>query len=619
MIKGGFAGKILHVDLTRNTTRTVPLDEALAKNYIGGLGLTIKLAYDEIQPGVDALSPENIIVLGAGPLVGTNLPSTSRVYAVSKLPTSGTVGWCGAGGANFGSLFKNAGFDHVIIKGRAAHPVYLKIVDDHVTIESADDLWGLSVDATGTMLRKKSDNQIGVLTIGQAGEHQVPFSMAFLDGISTMGRGGLGAVFGAKNLKAISVRGTRGVQVADKKRYEALLKPFLKTIREYPYLKEWQDLGLVKSFPMIPIDEYYGMKKRRIACVSCPIGCKDLVKIPDGEFQGLMKRTSSVANLYTPILYGFKDYRQSVKCMSTIDKFGLDMFEFFGIMNFTKSLVDHGIVPRNRIEPEIAMDSLESMEEWARKISYREGFGDILAGGFNKIIQEFGPKAEELSPVLVKGMHPYAGPKSALPWDLFGTMELGQILDPRGPHVGAGGSPTYFARRPLGVFPKHFKRMGVHEKDVKRILPGHGSQDKDQELKVGRLLKYSHRWFSILGSLGICARAAINRFYNASLCAEFYETVTGIPTDLPGLLERVDRVWTLLRITNLREGLDRKNETPPEKWFKASGFKNYLTDEPLTVNEVQEMIGDYFEEWGWDRESGIPPQELLESMGLKDI
>jgi aldehyde:ferredoxin oxidoreductase len=133
---------------------------------------------------------------------------------------------------------------------------------------------------------------------------------------------------------------------------------------------------------------------------------------------------------------------------------------------------------------------------------------------------------------------------------------------------------------------------------------------------VGRLLRYSHRWFSILGSLGICARAGINRFYDASLCAQFYETVTGIETDLAELGHRADRVWTLLRMANLREELERGSEGLPEKWFEAAGFKNYVTEEPLSRDEAERMIEDYYEEWGWDKSSGVPTADRLEALGL---
>ena len=217
-----------------------------------------------------------------------------------------------------------------------------------------------------------------------------------------------------------------------------------------------------------------------------------------------------------------------------------------------------------------------------------------------------GEKASNKAPPLVKGMQPYVGPKAAVAWDLFGTMELGQVLDLRGPHVASSGSPTYFSRRPLEVFPKHLLRMGVPEDAVQRIVP----KSTQGTLNIGRLLKYSHIWFTILGSLGICARAQINRFYDASLCAELYEAVTGIKTDLSDLRHRAERVWTLLKMANVREGFQRQlNEVPPDDWFKKSGFKDYLTGELLGKSDVEQMIEDYYDEWGWDTKTGIPPHE----------
>ncbi len=614
MTTGGFAGKVLYVDLTRGDIRQEPLDSALAQKFIGGLGLTVKLAYDQISPGSDPLSPDNPIVLGAGPLVGTSLPATSRVYAVTKLPSSGTIGWCGGGGVNFGCQLKNAGYDHVVIEGRADRPVFLKIIDNRVEIDDARSLWGSGVEESCEALWKAVGRPAGVLSIGQAGENRVSFSMAYIDRFSTIGRGGFGAVMGSKNLKAIVVKGSRGIKVANRKSYKALSEALFQRIREYPYLKEWQDLGLLKSLPLIPREVYEKIKKRRIACVSCPIGDKDVVEIPDGELKGFGTCSTSAANLFTPNIYGFKDYRESIRCIAVLDEFGLDMFEFFGVMGFAKTLADQGIIPKDRIEPEISLDSLHSLETWARKISLREGLGNVLADGFKGILKEFGEGAERYAPPIVKGLLPYVGPRAPLSWNLFGTMELGQVLDPRGPHVGASGSPTYFAKRPLEVFPRHLDRMGVPREAIERILPGLGSPV--QQLKVGRLLKYSHGWFSTLGSLGICARAQINRFYNASLCAELYEAVTGIKTDLEGLRQRVDRVWTLLRMANVREGLTRKDDALPEKWFEEPGFQDYLTGKPARREDLEQMIEDYYDEWGWDAKTGIPTKEVLKKLGL---
>lgn len=141
-----------------------------------------------------------------------------------------------------------------------------------------------------------------------------------------------------------------------------------------------------------------------------------------------------------------------MKLISTLDEYGMDMFEFFGLMAFVKALHKEGIILHSDTKMEIRINSLKSMEAWAEKIVSREGLGDVLANGFNGIFHKYGEDSKKYAPALVKGIHPYAGPGSALPWDLFGTMELGQVLDPRGPHVGSGGSPTYFAKRPLDVY-----------------------------------------------------------------------------------------------------------------------------------------------------------------------
>ena len=612
----GFAGKILYVDLTRREIKVRPLDDELARKYIGGLGLCLKLAYDTIQPGTAALSPGNPIVLGAGPLVGTSLPSSSRVFAVTKLPTSNSIGWCGAGGVNFGYLFKNAGYDHVVIEGKSDQPVYLQIINDQVELCDADALWGKNVEETDHTLRQSFEMPVGIAAIGQAGENLVEFSMAFIDCIATLGRGGFGAVMGAKNLKAIVVHGNQGIGVADRKRYKSLNEAFMQRIGQWRYLKESQELALMNAFQDVPVEIYKIIKKRRIACVSCPIGCKDILEIPDGNFKGMVVSSSSAINLFKPVVYGFKDYREAIKITSTLDRLGLDMFEFFGIMSFAKILCDRGIIPDNLFDNKIVVNSLSSMETWAANISMRKGLGNILADGFNRIFEEFGDQAKEYAPSLVKNMHPYAGPGAAFSWGRFGTMELGQLMEPRGPHVGSGGSPTYFARRPLEVFPRHLERMGVPQEAIHRILPGLKDPQNGEDLKIGALLKYSHAWFAILGSLGICARGQINRFYNAALCAELYETVTGIKTGVEDLRKRVARVWTLYKLANLREGIDRKTEAPPPQWIGESGFKNYVDETPLSREDIESMVEDYYAEWNWDRRTGIPTPEARKKLGL---
>jgi aldehyde:ferredoxin oxidoreductase len=195
-------------------------------------------------------------------------------------------------------------------------------------------------------------------------------------------------------------------------------------------------------------------------------------------------------------------------------------------------------------------------------------------------------------------------------------MELGQAMDPRGPHVGASGSPTYFAKRPLEAFLPNMRRMGIPEEAIARIVPG--LETAAQDLRVGILLRYSHQWFSILGSLGICARAQINRFYNARLCADLYEAVTGIETGTDTLACRADRAWTLLRMANVMEGHTRRDDDLPDKWFEDPTFRNYITGQPLSREEVATMVDDYYHEQGWDVTTGIPGKERLRELDLTD-
>lgn len=620
---GGFAGRIGIVDLSAGTVRTMPLDPETAIDYLGGLGLAVKLVHDYLKPGADSLSPGNVIVIGAGPMVGTDLPASSRVFGLTKLPASNSVGWAGGGGYRFGALFKSSGFDQIVITGASHYPVYLEIDNDELSIKDASSLWGKGVKEANQELAGEDG---GTITIGPAGENRAVMSMAFVDAISTMGRGGFGAVMGSKNLKAFAVRNPcQGVKIARPKEYRELKNKLMKTIREYPYLKDWQDKGQIKTFPALTMEDYEKIRYRRLACVSCPIGDKDSVRIADGEFKGNYISTTSVTNLFYAKTQGFKDHGESMTFIAQLDDLGLDKFEFFSIMRFAMDLTDKGILNNDLLPEPIDTTSFSSMSVWAEMIAHRQGFGAVIADGFLAIIDELGPEALKLAPSLIKGMHPYIEPKPGQDAMRFGTMELGQITDPRGPHIAASGSPTYFAKRPLSVFPKHMKRQGIPDEAQDRIMPDGLTGNS---LKVGRYLKYSQTWFTILGSLGICARAQINRFYSADALAELYSAVTGVDTSLDQLRKNASRAWTLLRLINIREAELRQEKEAgqkevqneiPEPWIKNFMFKDYQTEKPLEEDDYLRALGDYYDEWGWDRETGRPTEETLKALGLDNL
>jgi aldehyde:ferredoxin oxidoreductase len=625
---GGYAGNILYVDLSKGEIEKKPFDLDLAKNYIGGLGASVKLAYDLLRPGTDPLSPENVMVIGVGPMVGTLAPGSSRVCAVTKLPVNHAIGWAGAGGCSFGCMLKNAGYDHVVIRGRSPKPVYLKIFDDDIELRDAEWLWGKGVEQTTEELWKEYGRPTGVIAIGQAGENLVKFSMAFVDKTSTLGRGGLGAVMGSKNLKAIVVKGTKGVGFSDTK-FVRLCSELLERIKRHPRLREWQELGLLVSFPVLPREVYLErLKRARISCVSCPIGDKDVIQIREGRFKGLVKFTSSVVNAVMPMLYGLP-YDEAIKCVAVLDDYGMDMFEFFAVIETVNRLYDKGVIARELLESKIEY-SYESLVEWAGRIAHRRGFGDVLAEGLAGLVEKFGREVVARVVPVVKGLTAYVGPRGPVLWNRFGTMEFGQLVNPRGPHVASSGSPTYFAVRPLQDFATHLKRMGVPDDAVSRILPrshewprglqsGLVSSSDEAGLNVGRLTRYSEDWFMVLASLGVCARAQINRFYSAKLAAELFSALTGMEMDERELMKCGERTWNLLRAANAREGFSRKDDEPPESWFVEPTFVDYCKGTVKITKEIVDMfLDDYYEERGWNKD-GVPTREKLLELGLEKV
>lgn len=605
---GGYSGEILHIDLTERKIKKEKINLDAAEKFLGGLGYNMKLAYDLMEVGVDPLSPENLLILGAGVLVGTFAPGASRVFATTKLPINNRIGWCGGGGMRFGCMLKNSGFDHVVIRGASETPVFLKIFDDDIEICDANSLWGKGIDETTKRLRDEFGNSTGVISIGQAGESLVKYSMAFVDQGSSFGRGGVAAVFGSKNLKAVISKGTKGVAVVHKKRFKKVCDDLYSRIRNYPLLREWQKFGLIMSLPFLPKDVYQDrLFKARMACIGCPIGDKDMLEIKTGKYKGYKTVSSSAVNSIVINYYSFGDFEECVKILGMLDDYGMDMFEFFAVLEFGKKLQKKGFLndyPNANFEY-----TNENMTDWMRKIAYREELGDIFAEGINAIVEEFGEETRKFSPATSRNLSTYINPRGPLPWKLMGTMEFSQMIGLRGPHAAPGGSPTYFAHRPLDRFPRLMQKFGVPDDAIKKILPNM------TELRVGRLLKYSYDNFMVLASLGICARAQINRFYYAGLYPELYSAATGMELSKQEMLKGGERIYNLMKLANIREGHNTRDKIP-DKWLEIPRFKEYVGKKDSVTREMlDDMLDEYYDERGWNKK-GIPTREKLEDLGL---
>jgi aldehyde:ferredoxin oxidoreductase len=611
----GYTGAILHVDLTTKKIEKRPLDLDMARQYLGGLGLNFRLGYDLIKPGIDPLSPENPIILGAGPLVGTIVPGASRVYSLTKLPTSGGWGWGGGGGMEFGCMLKNAGYDHIIIEGRSDRPVYLKVFDDDVELCDAQSLWGLGSGETVDALRKRYPRPLGVTSIGPGGENQVKFAMAFIDKLGTLGRGGLAAVMGSKNLKAIAAKGTQGVKVADRKEFRRLFKGLYERIRKYPGLKRAHKLGFLNFMPAIPEEEYLKIKKARLACIGCPIGDKDLLQATEGRFKGLNMHTTSV-NIMIPQIYSqAHDYNACMALLNILDEHGLDMFETFGLLEFADNLYKNGMLTKNDLGSEgIDFDDFDELAGWFDRIAMRQGFGAFLAEGFSTVMEKYSNGIDAFEPCVSKGQLAYQGIRGPVPSSNFSPFEMTMAVLPRGPASAPGGSsPLYFTfERPLQWIQGHFDRMGIPRDAQERIL----TEKDGMVINVGRLTKYAHQFLYAMGSLGLCGRGSISRLYSNQLHAELYTAATGFETSPEELSTAIERGINLEKAANFREGFTRKDDRFPERWFEEPLAKDYYNKVDITKEIALGQQDDYYDEMGWDQELGIPTRNKLLELGL---
>lgn len=613
----GYAGKTLLIDLLTGKVETKPLDMADAELYLGGLGFNNKLAYEMIEPGGDALAPANPIILGAGPLIGTMVPGASRVVGTSKYPLSGAVS-VGSGSMTFAFNMKRAGYDNIVVTGKADKPIYILVEDDTVKILDATDVWGKdNYDAIDQLW--SNHGRCASISIGQAGENLVKFAIAMVDKMATIGRAGFGAVMGSKNLKAILVRGNGGVRVADPKGFMHEVNSLFNRARKFKYHAASVDYGILNaggSF-MLGEDGPYGEKtykkirKARIACPSCFIADKDMLVTPDGEFAGMKTYTHSFGMIAQLAMRGMiSEADKATRLVNMANRYGLGQQELDSVFDMLIEASEAGAISEEQFGK--IGRNYETIHDLIEKIVHREGVGDVLAEGWMATVEEFGLDPARFSSH-VKGLGTQYDPRE----NGLGTMEFEELVNPRGGHHQSGGSPSYNQGAPVEMFERHVDRMGAPTDAVKRIM------DSPLGFNVGRFTRYSEDWFSLFDSLGICIRSQNNRFYSADICARLFSTATGIEMDKAAIMKASARVWNLYKILNWREGFTRKDDTPPDKWFepmKAAGnefeIKDYFQTRVLTKQDIEGLLDDYYDERGWDRATGCPTHGTMSDLGL---
>ncbi|MBI4775769.1 MAG: hypothetical protein HY788_16620 [Deltaproteobacteria bacterium] len=451
-IRGGYTGKILRIDLTRKTSEIQPLSPDLIRDFRGGAGIDAALAYKELERFGDPYSPENKMIFGLGPLIGTMAPGAGKGNLTTRSPHRKFIGISGHG--LFGML-KFAGFDHLVISGRADTPTILKIEDDRISFLEADALWGQDVFDTTDRVWDRLGERFHVTCIGPAGENLVRDSSMVTNKYATFARTGVGAVMGSKNLKALAIYGSGGVTVADRNRFLKAVKKVFQVLRADPNLLNWRKYGtlisletfsrlglyagknyqsafhedLLDRFPLEAfVDE---CKEGDVACQACPVGCKHHL-----NFGGVGEpRTRMAVSCMNSVMQGFgtfclvNGWKEVIRCAETAARMGLDFMSVGNLVSFVLELYDRGLIT----DKETGGKSLhwgdgEAIRDLIRKIALREGLGEVLADGLEEAAKTLGPETE-----------PYA----------MHTKGLGVLYDPRVGDLHVSSIPAVVAG-PLG-------------------------------------------------------------------------------------------------------------------------------------------------------------------------
>lgn len=639
----GYAGNILYVDLTKGEVRKEPLDMEVARKYLGGGGFSNRLVADVADPLVDPLSPENVMIYAPGALCGTVATGASKLSLTCKQAMTNTWG-TGSGSGALGFMIKAAGYDAIVVTGKAPKPVYL-LIEEEPKICDADGIWGLDLVEATKALWKRHDF-CSVHAMGTAGENLVKTTLGMIDIRSTLGRGGLGAVMGSKNLKAVVARpGSKGIKIADPKTFMSIVNEVYKPMVEDPLRDAWREHGVLIGWPtwakgefpyrnsskLLPEEKarklyepeefYKTIAKTRLACATCPVGDKGRFDIVAGEFRGAEVLVSELLQEISTVTIKMdlgSDYNTRLKILDTANRYGLDIMTIAYLLDWVIDLQEKGILTTEDTDGMQLRRDFQTTMVWMEKIAKREGFGDVLADGWLGAIQRIGRGCERYA-IHCKGLEPaYADARISLNPEV-----LEQCINPRGATVVPAESPVILPLRPLDKVWRHCDRIRLPEEAKEKIF------DSPYAFSVPLLMRRVEDWYRFYSTLGICARQQIQQRHNFVTMYNLYRAATGMDISEEEILKVGERVINLERAFNALAGLSRKDDKFPEKWFepletieepkRRKTLMDYYRQVELTREDIEKMFDEYYADRGWDVEKGIPTKEKLMELGLEDM
>ncbi|NHI89438.1 MAG: aldehyde ferredoxin oxidoreductase [Candidatus Thorarchaeota archaeon] len=619
----GVGGHTLWVNLTKGSIEKKPLDEEVISNYLMGAGYLSRVLFDLIPQGIDPLSEKNVLGMATGLLTGSMFPQASRHVIAALSPLTDIWGESHAAGF-WGAELKFAGYDAIVFTGASTSPVYLNIKDDDVDLLDAEEagIWGKDVFETDDILKEKHGKRIRTLSIGQAGENLVRFAAIMNDRDRASARSGLGAVMGSKRLKAVSVRGTGKLTVADPKNYLKQIDVFHKRMMANPFtpgrikygttslVELMQHIGRLPSYNMRQgvfdgfekisgdaINEKYLVKAR--ADFSCLQRCGRYTAVrsgpytyeggaPEFETQSAMGSRCGNDNLES-VLFGHH----------LANQYGLDTISLGGTISWAMEAWDEGLLTADDTGGvDLSWGNHETVVRLTRMIAMREGFGDVLAEGSARAAQKIGRGTDKFVMAVKKQ-------------EIAGQEPRAQKSMGLAAATAARGADHLYA---FPVLDEAGFDEEIRERFGKQYLPE--MADRLSPKYKGIMVKECEDYMVMIESVGLCK-------YGTQIPPEFFYEDIAVALKIHNGLELTkrdlqvigERIVNLNRLFNARLGVTRKDDCLPERLTKE---KAPLGPPAGEVVELDAMLDEYYTERGWDLKTGLPTKDTLERLGLEE-
>jgi aldehyde:ferredoxin oxidoreductase len=615
MYKGGYKGKILRVNLTDQTAREEKLPQEMAMDFVGGAGFGIKYLFDEVPADTDPLGPENKLIFAPGPFSGTNIPCASRMAVTGKSPLTGAVGMALTGGY-FPVELKFAGYDALIVEGRADQPVYVWIRDGEVKFRTARKVWGMkTTDCQQIIKNELNDQNVRIACIGPAGENLCK-TACIINELRAVGRKGLGAVMGSKNLKAIAVRGSGEVAVADREKLKTARAAFAKAMKESPILysqfskhgtpmvvdhacaigifpgKNFSATGEFAPADKIGVEVQVTRDTGSEHCYGCPVGCSQLKLAKTGPYAGILAEGPEYETFFS---FGGETGVDNIDAIIAADRLadelGLDTISAGVAIGFAMELYEKGILTEKDTGGlKLSFGNHEAMITLLRMMAYREGIGDLLADGTKVAAKRIGQGAEKYA-MHVKGLELPA-------YDVRGLKAHG--LNYATSYTGADHNRGYAFQEVFGIpVPVAVDRLAVEGK--------------------GKLTKWNQDTRAVTCDCATMCAFLLDMAVPAIATqntADLLEAVTGIRLTADQVYSVGERLNNLAKVFNTRAGFTRDDDTLPERLMteplKAGASKGNM----ISRDDLKKMLDEYYSERGWDVRSGTPTRKKLVELGL---